>query len=327
MKKLTAHKIAPPAPTSGGARKVRAGAGLAPALLVRAGSSPKSGSPRSGGGGGLLLLLLALPLTAHARDAKAPKDAPPAMPRVQAQAFALGYALRTADTRARAFTQSVEQLRSVDDDAQAGAEVARLSRNSVALRLSEKTAYAQVAAQLKRMGAPESLQTWASGTVAGLTAPVVPTKDAKELEKKEPDTAQVLSTLAELQTINAGTKSRQQSLTTWLALTGGKVAVWSAETGAYTADLHRAATGNRGALPSGAARALLVHAPADAPAATRQAVADLIPTGGGNLQALATVPPADFTPEKLARVCGTLLSLYGANELSATLDEAAKDGE
>ncbi len=273
-----------------------------------------------------LLLLLALPLAAHARDSK-PKDAVPAVPRVQAQAFALGYALRTADTRALAFTQSVEQLKSVDDDALAGAEVARLSRNSVALRLSEKTAYAQVAAQLKTMGAPESLQTWATTTVAGLSAPVVLTKDAKELQKTEPDTAQVLSTLAELQALKAGTNSRQQSLTTWLALTGGKVAVWSAETGAYTADLHRAATANRGALPSGAARALLVHAPANAPAATRQAVADLIPTGGGNLQSLATVPPADFTPEKLTRVCQTLLDLYGANSLSAALDEAAKDGE
>ena len=249
------------------------------------------------------------------------------MPRVQAQAFALGYALRTADTRALAFTQSVEQLKSVDDDAQAGAEVARLSRETVALRLSEKTAYTQVAAQLKTMGAPTSLQSWASTTVAGLNAPLVLTKDAKELEKKEPDTAQVLATLAELQILKAGTNARQPSLTTWLALTGGKVAVWSAETGAYTADLHRAATISRQALPSGAARALLVHAPADAPSPTRQALADLIPTGGGNLQTLATVPPADFTPQKLTRVCGTLLDLYGASGLSAALDDAAKDSE
>lgn len=276
-------------------------------------------------GGLLLLCLLALPAAASAKGSV--KEGLPGVPRVQAQAFALGYALRTADTRALVFTQSVEQLKAVDDDAQAGAEVARLSRQTVALRLSEKTAYVQIAAQLKTMGAPESLQVWAAATVAELSAPVVLTKDAKDLEKKEPDTAQVLSTLAELQAIKAGTNSRQRSLTTWLALTGGKVAVWSAETGAYTADLHRAATANRGALPSGAARALLVHAPANAPAATRQAVADLIPTGGGNLQALATVPPADFTPEKLTRVCGTLLSLYGANGLSAALDEAAKDGE
>jgi len=274
----------------------------------------------------LLALLLALPLAAHTRDSK-PKDAPPAVPRVQAQAFALGYALRTADTRALAFTQSVEQLKTVDDDAQAGAVVARLSRNSVVLRLSEKTAYVQVAAQLKTMGAPESLQVWAAATVAGLSAPLVLTKDAKSLQKKEPNTAQVLSVLAELQAIKTDTNSRQQSLRTWLALTGGKVAVWSAETGAYTADLHRAATVSRRALPSGAARALLVHAPANAPSATRQAVADLIPTGGGNLQALATMPPASFTPEKLTRVCSTLLDLYGANALSAALDEAAKDGE
>lgn len=273
-----------------------------------------------------MLLLLALPLAAHARDSK-PKDAPPAVPRVQAQAFALGYALRTADARVLAFTHSVEQLKTVDDDGLAGAEVKHLSRQTLTLRLSEKTAYAQVAAQLKTMGAPESLQVWAAATVAGLSAPVVLTKDAKDLQKKEPDTAQVLSTLAELQAIKAGTNNRQQSLTTWLALTGGKVAVWSAETGAYTADLHRAAMVNRGALPSGAARALLVHAPADAPSATRQAVADLIPTGGGNLQALATVPPADFTPEKLTRVCGTLLDLYGASGLSAVLDEGVKNGE
>ena len=297
MKNLTAQKIAPPAPNSGG------------------------------GGGLLLLCLLALPLAAHAREAKPPKDAPPTVPRVQAQAFVLGYALRTADTRALAFTQSVEQLRSVDDDAQAGAEVARLSRETVLLRLTEKTAYTQIAAQLKTMGAPDSLQSWTTTTAAELSAPVVLTKDAKDLQKKEPDTAQVLSVLAELQTIQAGTNSRQQSLNTWLALTGGKVAVWSAETGAYTADLHRATTVNRGALPAGAARALLVHAPADAPSATRLAIADLIPVGGGNLQALATMPPADFTPEKLTRVCKTLLDLYGANGLSASLDEAAKDGE
>ena len=272
----------------------------------------------------LLSVLSFLFLTATPTHAK---DAPlmPGMTRTQAQAFALGYALRTADARAVAYTQSVQRLKGVtkdDDPLIAGAEVARLSGEVPKLRRSEAASYTAVSALLARMGAPETLRAWAASAAATLNAPLVYTGDAKKLAKKEPDTARTLAALVEIQSLKAAADKQQGPLTLWLGVTGGKAAPWSADTGAYTADLHRAAAPRP--LLVATARAQLRTAPPDTPAAARESLAALVPRGGGNLQNLATLAPASVTPEKVARAAGALLTLYRAEALAQTLDKSGQ---
>ncbi len=272
----------------------------------------------------LLFLLLSLLLTAAPTHAK---DVPlmPGVTRTQAQAFSLGYALRTADERAVAYTQSVKRLKGVTDPQVAGAEVAHLSSDVPKLRHAEAASYAAVSALLTRMGAPETLRAWASSSAAALNAPLVYVGDAKKMTKTEPDTAAVLAELVEIQSLKAAADRQQTSLTLWLKVTGGKAAPWSADTGAYTADLRRTAAG---AAPRpllvATARALLQNAPPDTPAAARESLAGLVPHGGGNLQNLATIVPASLTPAKMAQASGTLLTLYGADALAQTLDKSGR---
>ena len=76
-------------------------------------------------------------------------------------------------------------------------------------------------------------------------------------------------------------------------------------------------------LSSITAQILLRHAPSAAPAAARDSLAALIPQGGGNLQNLATLAPANVTAAKVARAAETLLALYGASAEAEALDKSA----
>ena len=264
------------------------------------------------------LLLLASP-AAHAKDA----PAAPAVSRVQAQAFGLGYALRAADLQAVAYAKSVQALREVTDPQVAGAEVAHFQSEIAPLRRSEAESYTQAAALLTQMGAPASLRTWAAQSAAKLRAPLVYTGDARKLQKSEPDTAAVLSELVEIQSVKAAADAQQTPMTLWLELAGGKVSPWTADVGGYAADLHHAPSGNGvSRLSSVTAQVLLRHAPPGAPADTRESLAALIPAGGGNLQNLATIAPANVTVDKISHVYETLLSLYSAQKLAQALDKS-----
>ena len=113
-------------------------------------------------------------------------------------------------------------------------------------------------------------------------------------------------------------------MTLWLTLAGGKVAPWTADVGAYAAELHWAShTTSPSPLSSITARILLRHAPPGAPAETRESLAALVPSGGGNLQNLATIASADITPAKIDHVYETLLSLYSALNQAQSLDKSA----
>jgi hypothetical protein len=255
------------------------------------------------------------------------KDAPttPSVSRTQAQAFGLGYALRIADLRAVAYTKSVETLKDVSDSQVAGAEVAHFSSEVPNLRHTEAASYAQAAALLDQMGAPPKLRQWAAQSAATLNAPLVYSKDAEKMAKTEPASAAVLAELVEIQNLKAAADAQQTPMTLWLEITGGKAAPWTADVGAYAAALHssaQAAAPSR--LSSVTAQILLQHAPADAPAATRESLATLIPSGGGNLQNMATLAPPNVTPEKITHVYETLLTLYHAKSQAETLD---KNGE
>ena len=216
----------------------------------------------------------------------------------------------------------VQSLKGVSDPKTAGAEVAHLSAAVPKLRQTQAAAYTQAAALLTQGGAPESLRTWASGTAAALAAPLAYPKDAEKLAKTEPDTAAVLAELAEIRRLKAAADAQQTRLTLWLTLTGGKTAPWSAEVGAYTAELRRASSANGPSrVSSAAALALLRRAPADSPSAARSALAGLTPSGGGNLQALATLAPANVTRAKVAYAAEALLTLYGAAGEADALDK------
>ncbi len=261
-----------------------------------------------------------LPLSAQA---KAPAPAL-SVPRIQAQAFGLGYALRTADLSAVAYTQSVQSLKDVTDPKVAGAEVAHFKSEVPKLRRSQAASYTQAATLLTQMGAPPALRAWAAQSAATLNAPLVYSKDAQKLAKTEPDTAQVLAELVEIQNIKAAADARQTPLTLWLNLTGGRTAPWNADIGAYTAELRRASAAVAPTrLSSVTAQVLLRHAPSTAPAAARGALAALIPQGGGNLQNLATLAPANVTPAKITYTAETLLMLYGAAAEAEALDKSA----
>lgn len=264
---------------------------------------------------GLLLLTPA----AHAKDAPAP-----AISRVQAQAFKLGYALRAADLQAVAYTKAIQSLREVSDPQVAGAEVAHFSSDVPRLRHAEAASYTIAVALLTQMGAPATLRTWAAQSAATLNAPLAYTRDAKKMARTEPTAAAVSAELTEIQQIKAAADAQQTPMTLWLSLAGGKVAPWSADVGAYAAELHRAShTASPSPLSSITARILLRHTPAGAPAAARESLAALIPAGGGNLQDIATLAPANITSTKITYVYETLLTLYGAQSQAELLDKSA----
>jgi hypothetical protein len=271
------------------------------------------------------LLLLAAALLLLTLPAQAKGTAPALeISRIQAQAFGLGYALRTADLQAVAYTKSIQQLKDVSDPQVAGAEVAHFSSEVLRLRRAEAASYTLTASLLSQMGAPASLRLWATQSVAALNAPLVYSNDAKKLAKTEPDTAAVSAELTEIQEIKAAADAQQTPMTLWLELTGGKVTPWTANVGAYAAELHRAShAASPSPLSSITARILLRHAPPGAPAATRESLATLIPSGGGNLQNLATIAPANITSDKITHVYETLLTLYNAEGQAQTLDKSA----
>ena len=264
---------------------------------------------------GLLLTVATSPASAQTTST---------VPRAATQAFALGYSLRACDLRAQAFVASVKTLQDVDDDKLAGAEVKHLSRRAVNLRRHQAEGYTQIAGLLDRMDAPPSLRHWSAQTASLLAAPLVYSAEAQALVKTEPDTASTLAELSEITVVKAQANARQPSLSTWLKLTGGRLALWNAEVGSYTADLRVA--GEPGANPSvlsHTAQHLLLSAPAGASSDVRGNLSELVPGGGGNLQSLATLAPANLTPQRMEKIARKLIADYDA----MTLTQSGKSGD
>ena len=238
-------------------------------------------------------------------------------PHAETQAFVLGYSLRSCDLRAQAFVTSVKTLKDVDDDKLAGAEVKHLSRRAVNLRRHQAEAYTQIAEMLNRMDAPPTLRQWSAQTATLLASPLVYSSESQALIKTEPDTASILTELSEITAVKAEADAQQPSLSTWLKLTGGRLALWNAEVGSYTADLR--AAGEPGANPSvlsRTARQLLLSAPSGASSEVRGSLSELVPGGGGNLQSLATLAPANLTPQRMEKIAQKLITDYDANALT-----------
>ena len=248
----------------------------------------------------------------------------PVIPRAETQAFALGYLLRSCDLRAQSFVSSVKTLKDVDDDKLAGAEVKHLSRRAMNLRRHQAESYTQITELLDRMDAPPTLRHWSAQTATLLASPLVYSSEAKALVETEPDTASTLAELSEITAVKAQADARQPSLSTWLKLTGGRLALWNAEVGCYTAELR--AAGEPGANPSvlsHTAQHLLLSAPTGASSEVRGNLSELVPGGGGNLQNLATLAPASLTPQRMAKIAQKLFADYDAKALT----QSDKSGE
>lgn len=265
---------------------------------------------------GLALLLSLLPPAAQAKDN-------PADTAQQSRIFAFALTLRVCDLRAQNYIETVRSLNTISDHDTVNAEVKTLSHETPRLRHAQSEGYAQAAKVLTRMGAPPSLQTWASESAARFQAPLVYDDEARKMAKTEPDAGQVMAELAELQTVKTSVDDRQPDIAIWLKLSGGAAALWTADVGAYAADLRRAA-----ALPGSsrllgrAALHLLLKAPVGSPSAVRGDLSDLIPTGGGNLQDLAAVIPEATPRAKISRVYAKLLGDYDAQKQADALDKA-----
>ena len=250
------------------------------------------------------LLFGFMPLAAQAKDV-------PAVTPEQSRIFALGYTLRACDLRAQDYVEAVQSLKTVGDDDAARAETARRSRETPGLRRTQAVAYAQAARLLSRMGAPPAVQTWAAQTAARLDAALIYDREARDMAKTEPDAGRVLAELNELQEVRVSSDAQQPSLAVWLKVTGGAVAIWTADVGSFAADLHRAAaTPGPSRLLGRAALHLLLKAPSETPSEARGDLSQLVPTGGGNLQDLATVLPEATPRDKISRIYSGLMEIY-----------------
>lgn len=262
-------------------------------------------------------LLLAAALPALARDMLP-------SPRPQTQAFALGYTLRSCDLSSQAFAASVKTLQDVDDDTLAGAQIKHLSRQAINLRKHQAEAYARIARLLEQMDAPPALRHWSAQTAQSLAEPLAYSGEASALLKTEPETAATLAELSEITAVKARAETQQPSLTTWLKLSGGHVALWNAEVGSYTADLRAAREpGARPNVLSKTAQHLLLTAPDGVSSEVRGDLSELVPGEGGNLRLLATLAPANLTPLKMVNIARKLISDYEA----ATLTQGDKSGD
>ena len=250
------------------------------------------------------LLLGTMNSAARAADA-------PAVPPEQTRVFALAYTLRACDLRAQDYVEAVQALKTAPDDAAAGAETARRSRETPKLRRIQAVAYAQAARLLGRMGAPPAVRDWAVQTAALLNAPLVYSREARDMAKTEPDSAQVLAELNELEGVRVSSDEQQPARAVWLKLTGGAVALWTADVGSFEADLHRASvTPGPSRLIGKAALRLLLKAPPSTPSSARSELSELVPAGGGNLQDLPVTLPQVTPREKISRAYAALMGIY-----------------
>lgn len=250
------------------------------------------------------LLLGLAPLMARAKTVSA-------VPTEQTQVFALAYTLRACDLRTQDYIEAVQALKNVPDENAATEEKAHRSRETPKLRRTQAVAYAQAARLLGKMGAPAQFRAWAEQTAARLNAPLVYDREARDMAKTEPEAGMILAELSELQAIKTSSDDQQPTLAIWLRLTGGPVAIWTADVGSFAADLHRAAaTPGPSRLIGKAALRLLLKAPPQTPSEARGDLSELVPTGGGNLQDLPVTLPQIVPREKISRAYADLMAIY-----------------
>jgi len=269
----------------------------------------------------ILPLLFVLSLTLPPAQARKAQEDAGRVPATQAQAFQIGFALQSADARARQFLQAVKGLRDIRDDEEGAAEVAKLAERSSALRRAEARSYDETARLLQAMNAPPDLLTWARDVADQLEAPLKLSKEAKKEQKSDPDTATVLGTIDEAQALKETADSAMPNLRAWVKLSFGSQAAWAGAVGALAAEMDAAARADkRFPVSQVDVTKLSKAAPAGTPPSVIQALARLAPKQG-NLAAAAHVPPAPLTPRQLEVPLRALLNAFDARDLADSLDK------
>lgn len=246
---------------------------------------------------------------------------PSASPRTQTRIFALALTLRACDLRSQDYIETIQSLQTIDDTEALNSQIKNSSREAARLRHTQSDAYALAAQMLTRLGAPTNLQEWAIQTAARFKAPLVYDDTARKMAKNEPESGLVMAELGELESVNAASAAQQPALGLWLNLTGGAVAVWTADIGSYAADLRRAdLLAGQSHLLGHAALRLLLKAPSDSPSAIRGDLSELAPKSRGNLSDMATVLPS-VPHERAQRIYTKLVDDYDAKTQVEGLDK------
>jgi hypothetical protein len=196
----------------------------------------------------------------------------------ESQAYQLAYQLELPSARAELFIHSVEELNSLTDDAAIDTKVKDLDSQAAELRSAEGSAYNRALILANKMGAPTTVKTWLQNTVDLLEAPVALSDDAKKEADTQPATARILSTLDEATALHEQAVSKDDSISLWLKISGGKNVVWAKEVGALSARVYVSISNADGPHhPTPAARELVNSAPKDTPLDVLRALRALAP--------------------------------------------------
>ncbi len=278
-----------------------------------------------------LLLMLFVGKAAGAAAAPIPlsgivrSPAPSAAAPAQGQMFALGFALQTPAARSEALLADVKNLQLADPAQDAAPATALLARQAKDLRKSELRSYQEAARLLRALGAPQSLQSWAEGTVHLLTRPQIVSPEARPYVKSDPATATILATIDEAEAVKVIGDRSNASLLTWLKLSQGGAGVWAQTVGRLAAGMQAsAASGQPFLLPREAVHRLRASAPPGAPLAVLRTLSALVPPGKGNLSSLIHQSDVSVPAAQIAPIAETIVDAYGAQALVSELSPPAQ---
>lgn len=246
-----------------------------------------------------------------------------AMPNNHAQAFQLGFALQTPATQTEEFLQAVKRLKDIGGDAQnASSAVAKLAKQSEALRGIEARSYGQASLMLHAMGAPPSIQTWAATSEKRLAGPLILSKESKKYARADPNTAAVMAAIDEAQAIKNSNDGQMSSITQWLKLSQGTDALWAFAVGGLAAGMHSAVAAKESlALSRSDIMRLRYSAPTGTASNILSALSSLSPKVG-NLAGLVRLPATEFSAKELQGPQAAILRAYSAENLANIIDKA-----
>lgn len=190
------------------------------------------------------------------------------------QAFQLGYDVYLPVAQMQYFDHEVQTLSGITSDVQARARVADLAKLADRTRLIEQLSVTQTVDLMKQMSVPPSVLAPYEQAAAKLAQPLPMAKDARELEKSDPASAHVLSTMEEADSL---IPSDTTALTTWVKIARGSDADWSFHVGTLEASLACASDNDEPAIALlSTVPALIVKTPMTAPSGARDTMMDLV---------------------------------------------------
>lgn len=273
----------------------------------------------------IVALGLAALLGGPARAAAPPVSAPPvqapdtpvsATP-AQKQMFRLGLVLQMPAAQSEAFLADVKRLQLTAPGEDTALSTALLARQAKDLRRSELRGYQSAAKMLRTLGAPQSLQSWADGTVHLLREPQIVSSEARPYVKSDPATATILATIDEAEAVKIIGDRNGASLQTWLKLSQGGAGVWTQTLGRLAAGMQAcAATAHPFLLPRDSVRHLRETAPPGTPLDVLRTLSVLVPRGKGNLSSLIRQSDVSVPAGQIAPAAQALLDAYDAQPLA-----------